>query len=87
MHDQNTQRANHAAITRNRFPRAYATGHACENMQDRSVAKVTKPKSIPLIWVNKIINKILRRRSAKIKYNSIVNNYTELIFKHFWGNF
>ena len=43
MHDQNTQRANHAAITRNRFPRAYATGHACENMenmQDRSVAKV-----------------------------------------------
>ncbi|CAB3976837.1 Hypothetical predicted protein, partial [Paramuricea clavata] len=36
MHDQNTHRANHAAITRNRFPRAYATGHACENMQDRS---------------------------------------------------
>jgi hypothetical protein len=35
-----------AAITYNRFPRAYATGHACENMQDRSVAKVTKPKSI-----------------------------------------
>ena len=34
MHDQNTQRANHAPITRNRFPRAYATGHACENMQE-----------------------------------------------------
>ena len=46
MHDQNTQRANHAAITRNRFPHAYATSHACENMQDRSVSKVTKPKSI-----------------------------------------
>jgi hypothetical protein len=46
MHDQNTQRANNAAITCNRFPRAYATGHACKNMQDRSVAKVTKPKSI-----------------------------------------
>jgi hypothetical protein len=45
MHDQNTQRANHAAITRNRFL-LYATGHACENMQDHSVAKVTKPKSI-----------------------------------------
>ena len=25
--------------------------------------------------------------AAKIKYNSIVNNYTELIFKHFGGNF
>jgi hypothetical protein len=35
---------NHAAITRDSFPRAYAAGHACENMQDRSVAKVTKPK-------------------------------------------
>jgi hypothetical protein len=44
MHDQNTQRANHAAITRNRFPRTYATGHACENVQE--VAKVIKPKSI-----------------------------------------
>lgn len=34
MHDQNTQCENHAAIPRTRFPRVYATGHACKNMQD-----------------------------------------------------
>ena len=31
LHDQNTQQANHAAIPRDRFPRVYATSHACEN--------------------------------------------------------
>ena len=46
MTKTHSEQTTHAAITRNRFPRAYATGHACENMQDRSVAKVTKPKSI-----------------------------------------
>jgi hypothetical protein len=44
-HDQNTQRASHAAIPLNRFPRVYATGHACENIQDRSVAKVKKSQN------------------------------------------
>ena len=54
---QTTQQANHAASKpRSKqttqqshaivFHTLYATGHACENMQDCSVAKVTKPKSI-----------------------------------------
>ena len=41
-HSEQTTQQSHG----NRFPRAYATGHACKNMQYRSVAKVTKPKSI-----------------------------------------